>query len=212
MSADCTILVNTSSNDNPYSGSPSDFTEVDVDNDYLILSGGSSAVADGEPIPSETQLNQAGPLIQATAVTISKYFLADIDAVELKQIHNMGNLNKRYVMCLSFDDATASEPVLEIWDDEDLDTNNLYSLGEGVAADSWWKGIVTTDALPGADWTGLALSGNSDNHFLWLNNGSGSGALTGAKDLYCQLKVIIPANFQYSAVEEPVIAVKWTSN
>jgi len=33
------------------------------------------------------------------------------------------------------------------------------SLGEGTPSNSWFRGIVTTDALPGEDWVGSRLAG-----------------------------------------------------
>ena len=91
-----------------------------------------------------------------------------------------------------------------------MDTVDSYALGEGTPANSNVKGVLTTDALPGADWTGSALAGSSDGYFLYLNNEN--GALTGAKDLYCNLKVIVPANFSNAFAETPVFVVKYTTN
>jgi hypothetical protein len=188
-----------------------EFEEIDTDNDSLIFSAGSDSVKDQEPLPSQTQLNSAGILLTGIEQTVPHYFLADISAVLLKEIHNMGNKDKMYVFCFSFDAATASEPVLELWDDDTMDSIDLYSLGEGDSDDSWWKGIVTTDGTPpGADWVGSKLAGAADGHFLWLNREN--GALTVAKDLYCQLKVIVPANFTVASTEHPIFAVKYTSN
>ena len=209
MSANLIVRVNTSSNDQSYAGAPGYYVDINVDNDYLIFTNGSDSVKDGEALPSQSQLTQAGTIIDTVDIIVGKYILADISDSELKEIELAGNQNTRYVFCFSFDDETASEPILEIWDDEDLDTVALYSLGEGTPVDSWWKGVVTTDGLPGADWAGIALAGSMDNHFLWLNNEN--GALSGAKDLYCNLKVVVPANFAYSAVEQPILAVKYTS-
>ena len=211
MSTNLTIHVNTSEDDIAKSESGSEFVQVDVDNDYLVFSHGSDVVADGESIPGESDLNQAGEVVsEDDDVIVSKYFLADISGGILKEIHTAGNQNKRYVFCFAFDGATASEPVLEVWDDSTLDSVDLYSLGNGTPSDSWFKGIVTTDGLPGADWVGKSLAGSSDNHFLWLNNED--GALTVAKDLYCNLKIIIPQATEQSGLEQPVLCCKYTTN
>lgn len=208
--ADLTILVNTGTEDIEYGGSGAEFTEVDTDNDYLIFTNGSDVVADGEAIPSTTELNQAGVIIQSTEVIVPKYILADIGSSILREIHLAGNQNKRYVFCFSFDGTTSSEPTLEVWDDSNLNTIAGYSLGAGVADDSWFRGVVTTYGLPGADWTGIKLAGSADGYFLWLNNEN--GALSSAKDLYCNLKVVVPANASFSGAENPVIAIKFTTN
>ncbi|MBN1467723.1 MAG: hypothetical protein JW924_03275 [Fusobacteriaceae bacterium] len=209
-----TIAVNHDTQDLPYGSSAVDWLDIafngNLSADALIFSSGSDTVKDGEPIPSETDLNQAGTIIDEVDDTLVPYcFLADTDVGFLKQIMGYA-LNKRYVFCASFDGATASEPVLELWDDENHNSRNLISLGAGVADDSWWYGKVTTDGYPGADWVGTRLAGNVDGYFLWLNNQN--GALSGAKNLYWNLKLIIPGGIIQSGLEQPVIAIKFLSN
>ena len=47
-----------------------EFLEMDVDTDYLILlTNGSASVADGQPIPSTTQKNQAGIVLTGVEQT-----------------------------------------------------------------------------------------------------------------------------------------------
>lgn len=206
-----TIHINNDTQDEVIDASGVEWVEFSIGNDTIIFSNGSDTVKDGETIPSESDLNQAGVIVDPSAeVIVPKYFLADVSDVELKEIFLAGNQDKRYVFGFRFDGETASEPTLELWDDEDMDTVGLYSLGNGVPSDSWWKGVVTTDGLPGADWAGLALAGASATHFLELNNGN--GALSGAKDLYAQFKIIIPINPNQSGVAQPLIIVKFTSN
>lgn len=204
------IHVNCSTQDVPLGESAADWVEVSLSNDRLIFSAGSDVVKDGELIPSSQQLNSAAPLITDSDVEVAHFFLADLSAGILKEINNAGNQNKRYVFCAEFDDATASEPILEIWDNSDLNSIDNYCLGEGVPNDSFFRGKTTTDALPGVGWTGSRLAGSSDNYFLWLNNEN--GALELAKDLYWNLRITIPANFGYAAAENPVICIKWTEN
>ena len=206
-----TVYINNDTQDQPIDTSAVDWIEVSIANDTLIFSNGTVVIADEESIPSESELNQAGVVVSPSAeVIVPKYFLADVSAVKLKEIFLAGNQNKRYVFGFRFDGATASEPTLELWDDEDMDTADLYSLGAGIPSDSWWKGVVTTDGLPGADWAGLALAGDTVTNFLNLNNGN--GALSVAKDLYCNLKIVIPINPNQSGIEQPILVVKYTSN
>jgi hypothetical protein len=209
MPTNLDIHVNTGTPDLPLGNSGAEFTEIDVDNDIFIFSAGSDTVKDGEPIPSETQLNQAGVRITGSEITVSKYFLADNSVNLLKQIHNMGAGNYRYVLAFDFDDITASEPVLEIWDDSDLDSVDNVTLGEGTPSSSWWRGITTTSVLPGAGWTGSRLAGSSDGNFLWLNNEN--GALVGAGTLYCQLKLVLPSTQQDAGTANCVMAIKYAS-
>jgi len=210
MATALTIAVNHSTEDSPYNTSGVDWIDVNLDNDTLIFSAGSDVVKDGESIPGDSALNQAGSRInEGVAVIIDKYFLADVDVNLLKEVYNMGNQNKRYVLGFSFDDETTSEPVLEVWDDSTMLTVASVALGAGTPSNSWYKGVVTTDALPGADWAGSALAGASDGHFLQLNNGN--GALSVADVLYCNLKIIVPVTVTDSGAFTPVIVCKYTT-
>jgi hypothetical protein len=203
------IYLNCDTVDSPLGTSGIDWVAMDVDVDYLImLTNGSASVADGQPVPSTTQLNQAGLVLTGVEQTCSKYFLADDSANLLKQIHNMGSGNKRYVLAFDFDAETASEPVLECWDDTTMLTADDVVLGEGTPSSSWIAGIVTTDALPGVGWSGVRLAGDTAGHFLNLNNGN--GALSVADTLYAQLKVIVPAIEVDGGAENPILVVKWT--
>jgi len=205
------IYLNCDTQDQPLNTSGVDWVELDEINDNLIFSGGSSSVADGMPIPSESQLNQAGLLLIEPRIeqTIEKYFLANSDANLLRQIHNMGAGNKRYVFACDFSAETVSEPIFEIWDNEDLDSIDNTALGAGTPSSSWYRGICTTDALPGVGWTGSRLAGSSDGYFLFLN--SENGALSGADTLYLQLKIVIPSIQINSLLTTPVFAVKYAT-
>ena len=204
-----TIHINHSSEDSPLLTSGVDWVQVDSDNDSIIMSAGSDSVIDGGATPGETALNGAGVVLTGVETVFPFYFLNDISAVVLKEIFLMGEGNYRYVMAFAFDASTVSEPVLEAWDDSDLDTVASVILGEGTPAFSWLKGVVTTDGLPGVSWSGVPLAGSSDGNFLNLNDEA--GALSGAKTLYCQLKGVIPASQSDAGASTPVIVVKWTT-
>jgi len=204
------IYANTGTSDQELGTSGAEFTEFSVGNDTLIFSAGSNVVKDGEPIPSQSDLIQAGVILSGAEQIVPLYLLADLSDDELKEIHNMGNQDKRYVMAFDFDAATASEPVLELWDDSDLDTIDGVTLGAGVPSSSWWRGITTTDGLPGSNWVGSRLAGSGSGYFLELNDGN--GPLSGADTLYCQLKIVIPASAVNGGSAVPVFAVKYTSN
>lgn len=204
-----TIYVNTGSSDLEYGASGSEWVEVDPDLDSLIFSAGSDTVADGEVIPSSTQLNQAGTLLTGVETEIAHGFLADNDAGILKEIINFGSGNYRYIFAASFDAATSSEPTLELWDDDDMDSVDSVCLGGGTPASSWWRGITTTDALPGVGWTGSRLAGSGDGNFLYLNNEN--GALVGADVLYFQLCIKIPASQTAAGAEVPILCIKYAS-
>jgi len=203
------IYVNNGTSDLELNISGSSWVEIDTTNDEIIFTDGSDTVKDGEAIPSDTQLNSAAPILDSTEQTIAMYLLSDNSASALKEIHNMGAGNYRYVMAFEFTTATVSEPVLEAWDDTDLDSVDSVPLGSGTPSSSWFRGVTTTAALPGAAWTGSRLAGSSDGNFLWLNNES--GALSVADVLYCQLKLVIPATQQDAGSTNPVLAIKYAT-
>jgi len=204
------IYANCDTIDSPLGTSGLDWVMIDVDTDYLImLTNGSVSVADGQPIPSTTQLNQAGLVLTGVEQTCSKYFLADDSVNLLKQIHNMGAGNNRYVLAFDFDAETSSEPVLEAWDSISMDTIDDVVLGEGTPSSSWLVGVVTTDSLPGVGWSGSRLAGDTAGHFLNLNNGN--GALTGPATLYANLKVIVPSTEVDGGAEQPILVIKYTN-
>lgn len=204
------IFVNTGLSDQEYNTSGSEFTEFSVGNDALIFTAGSNVVKDGEPVPSQSDLIQAGVILSGAEQIVPLYLLQDISANELKEIHLMGNQDKRYIVAFNFLSATASEPVFELWDDSDLDTIDGVTLGAGTPSSSWWRGITTTDGLPGSNWTGSRLAGSGSGFFLELNDGN--GPLSGADTLYCQLKIVIPASATVGGSAVPVFVVKYTSN
>jgi len=204
-----TIHINHSSSDYPLNTSGVDWIEVDTDNDRLIISDGSATVADGQVSPGEAALNSAGLVITALEQTFDTYLLDDASVALLKEIYLMGAGNYRYVMAFDFDAATATEPVLEAWDDSDLDTTASVVLGAGTPANSWIKGVTTTAALPGASWSGDPLAGSTDGNYLELNNGSGE--LTVATTLYANLKVVLPISQTDGGASTPVLVVKWAT-
>jgi len=203
------IAINHDSQDLPYGSSGVDWVDVSVGNDSLIFTAGSDTVKDGEAIPSSFQLSTAGVVLTGSDITVPHYLLADVSDNQLKEVFNMGNGDKRYVLAFNFDGITTSEPVLEVWDNSSMDSVDNVCLGSGTPSTSWLRGITTTDALPGASWTGSRLAGSSDGHYLWLNNLA--GALTVAKTLYCNLYMVVSGLHTTGGAETPVICVKWTT-
>jgi hypothetical protein len=205
------LHINVSNVDDTRANAPSNFIEMSQSNDSIIMSNGSDVVADGEVIPTEGDLIAAMPLIDPdVAVPIAHYFLADDSADLLREIHLAGNQNRRYVFCVEFEEVTASEPVLQIWDDVSYASTDFYCLGAGTPNVSFFQGVVTTDTLPGTNWTGTRLAGASSNHFLFLNNQA--GPITEAKDVYFNLKETIPAAFANAVAEAPLFVIKYASN
>ena len=214
MPTNLTIHANTDdlSQDLPLGTSGVEFTQIDADNDFVIISNGTVGVVDdGEVVPGENELNQAGFILQGVEIISDKHFVADISDDELKEMRLMGNLDSQYVLAFDFDGPTASEPVLEVWDDSSLSSINNVSLGAGVPNNSWFRGIVTTNGSSGAPgWAGSRLAGASSGNFLFLNDQN--GPLVGADTLYANLKVVIPPTANTSGAETPVFVIKFTTN
>ena len=206
-----TLLINNKSTDTAVANIGTDWFSVDPDFDTLIFSQGGGSVSDGNVIPSESLLNRyAVQLDDTNPVVVPKYFLADFSANLLKEIRLAGNQNKRYVFAASFDGATATEPILECWDTNSMDTILSPALGAGIPSSSWYKAICTTLALPGVDWVGTSLAGDGVSNSLLLNNGS--GALSGAGILYFNFKIVIPGGYLTPALHTPIMSIVYATN
>lgn len=214
MATDVTLRINHSIIDTAYADQDSavnNFIDVDDVDDIFYFGEGSDVVADGEVLPSETDLNRAAALVSAiAAVEVGKYFLGDASDGLLKEIFLAGSGNYQYVFCCSFDGDTATEPQLEAWDDDDMDSILLQTLGLGTPANSWYKGICTTTNPPGATWTGTPLAGSGASNVVLLNDGN--GALSLATDLYFNFHIKIPAGSFTPAIANPVLAIVYTTN
>ena len=202
-----TIAINNTSTDQAYPTGT--WIALTIGTDYLIFTT-SSSLASGSAVPSSNSLSSAGVLLNGTTQVVPYYYLAH-PAVSpaTYAIPLMGSANKRYVMAFVFSGATTSEPVLQAWDNSGLSTTNANTLGAGTPNNSWIRAICTTTGLPGAGWTGVPLAGSSSGNYLNLNNGS--GALSGAANLYCQLQVIVPSSQTTSGAETPVLVCKYTT-
>ncbi len=211
MATTLTLRINNGDPDIAFGDTGATFIDVNLTTDYLIWTAGSDDVADGEDEPTENELNQAYSVITDTDFKVAHCLLYDYSALKLDEIEGMGE-NKRYVFGFSFDGATASEPQLEAWDNNNHNTVNKNVLGIETGEDSFIKAVCTTLSLPGADWAGDPISGSED--VLLLNNGN--GALdeldTGetSQELYANIKGVIPANYSTPAIETFVLTVRHT--
>jgi hypothetical protein len=205
-----TLRVNKSAVDSSYVAAPTNFETVET-GDVFIFSAGSTVVANGQPIPDQTELNKAATLLDPdNATVVAHYFLADLSANLLKEILLAGDDDNQYVFCASFDGATASEPQLEAWDDDNFTTYVLGCLGAGTPNNSWYKAVCTTTSTPGESWMGIPLAGSGVSNSVLLNDGN--GALSAAGDLYFNLHVKIPAAYTTPGQYVPVILITYTTN
>lgn len=213
MGTNLTFRINNGDPDIAYGDTGATFIDVNLTLDYLIWTKGSIAVADGQDEPSQDELNQAYPIIDTVDTKVPYCLLYDYSADKLEEVEGMGE-NKRYVFAFSFDGATASEPQLEAWDDSNHNSTDKHVLGVATGEDSFIKAVCTTLGLPGADWVGTPIAGATD--VLLLNPITGGGALdaleTGetSQELYANIKIVIPANYDTPAIETFVLTVRFT--
>ena len=212
------FYINVGDADIAYGESGADYLLVDLVNDYLIWTAGDDTVKDGMTSePTETQLTNASPIISETVpVQVAKCLLMDYSAESgepvLREVVGMGEDLKPYSFLFKFDGATATEPQLEAWDDDTMLTIENKVLGGADESpvenpeDSMLLGVCSTTDPVGEDW-GAPLAGDGETYVLPLNQGD--GALTVAKDLYANLKIIIPTNFAYPAIETFSLVIRY---
>lgn len=112
--------------------------------------------------------------------------------------------NTRYVFAIYFDGETASIPYLEAWDDDTHATAENSFLGDGTPANSTILAVATTNGAPGsATWAGTPLSGTDSRIAL------DTAALSGAKNLYFNIKQVIPSTFSPASDSDNVLSLRF---
>lgn len=210
MATAMSFLINYVDADVAYAVTPADYIELDLVNDYLIWTAGDSVVKDlMTHEPTSDELNNAASVISDSAdTTVALCLLMDYShdvggAYYTHKVIGMGE-NKQYVYCFSFDGATAMIPRLEAWDDDNHTKSDKHVLGAGTPANSFVKAVKTTDAPAGAGWAGTAIAGASN--YVELD----SAALTVAKALYANIKIVIPTAYATPVAETFVLTVRYT--
>lgn len=207
MATTMNFRVNYVNADHDYANYNSDYILVDFDYDYLIWSDSLADLMTHEPTAEE--LNAAATIIDEDVdITVAKCLLMDYshDVGGSYYTHLIKGMseNKRYVFGFCFNGATATIPRLEAWDDETHSTADKNVLGIGTPANSFVKAVKTTSALPGAGWSGTPIAGGSN--YLELDD----AVLTAAKDLYANIKIVIPAAYATPAAETFVLTCRYT--
>jgi len=216
MTVNLAVRINSGDPSIAYGETGADYVDLDLspNRDYLIWTGGSSDVADGQNEPTEEELNIASTIIQTTAVQVAHCLLYDYSAGLLKEVKGMGD-NERYVFCFSFDGETAIEPTLEAWDDSNHNTADKHVLGGETGYDSFVNAICTTSLSPGTDWigagSGTKIAGSTT---LGLNDGSPismTGIATGdTYNCYANIGILIPASYPTPGAETFVLTCRYT--
>jgi len=140
-----------------------------------------------------------------------KTFVDDDSASIFDQVPLAGTTNgeqsggdTRYVFAIYFDGATAGIPTLEAWDDNTHDTADDDFLGGGTPANSTLLAITTTNGSPGsATWAGTPLSGTDSSIEL------DTAALSAAKNLYFNIKQVIPSTFTPQSNSDIVLTLRF---
>jgi hypothetical protein len=210
MATTMDFLINYVNGDVAYGTTPADYIELDLTNDYLIWTAGDATVKNNmthEPTASE--LNAAATVISDIADTdIALCLLMDYShdvggAYYTHTVVGMG-INKQYVFCFNFDNATAMIPRLEAWDTSAHTTSAKNVLGAGTAVNSMVKAIKTTSAPPGALWAGTSIAGAAN--YIDLD----TAALTIAKALYANIKIVVPTAYATPAAETFCLTIRYT--
>jgi len=211
MATAMTFLINYVNANVAYVTTPADYILLDdLTNDYLIWSATLADLLTHEPTTDE--LNENATIISdSAATTIAKCLLMDYShygGYYTRLVKGMGE-NKQYVFAFRFNGITATEPKLEAWDTSAHTTYLKHVLGAGTPASSMLQAKCTTTSLPGTgDWTSIAGLSN----YIRLNDGTDLDPhpLSGAKDLYCNLKIKIPVAYATPAAETFVLTVRYT--
>ncbi len=193
-------LFNNTANDGENTGNAgggagansSNWVVVDLANDQLLFLD--SAQADGD-----SRTGTKHPVVIPTSGTQEspKTFIDDYSAGIFDQVTLAGTTagdqsggDTRYVFAIYFDGPTAGIPYLEAWDDDTHATAADDFLGGGTPANSTLLAISTTAAAPGsATWSGTPLAGVDSRISL------DAAALTGAKNLYFNIKQVLANTF-----------------
>lgn len=213
-----TWLANITANDGANTGNAtggagdlsSNWLVIDIANDKLYF-------LDAQQADGDDPAAALYPVIipDTGEIESPKTFIRDISAGILDQIPLAGTTNggqsggaTRYVFACYFDGPTAGVPYLETWDNNNHATAYSKFLGgNGVdtesPADSTLRAIATTNAAPAsATWAGTPLA--KDTSRISLD----SAALDAAKNLYFNIKQVIPATFSPEE-DSPVLSLRY---
>ena len=194
------LYLNKTSDDVSYASDPTKYVKFEDGADKLVF-------AISEPASmAEADLNSVQTVVSGVATEISNLYLWDDSESAFVHIPLASSGAYKYVFLLHMtgDDGTLTEPTLQIWDDSNHNSNSLICLGETVVANSFVHVIETRIAgTPDPNWNGTKISGSTG---LPLN---GDEALTEATDLYFNLYIKIPATVSRQEKENPVFCLRY---
>jgi hypothetical protein len=165
------------------------------DSNFLLLASGDYLVwRDSQQMGGDLLTGPSYPTVIPVSGSIegSKLFIMDVSEGTYRQVPLAGNSGSsgggdyRYVCCAWFGGATATIPFLEAYDDNTHSSWESKPLGDGVAANSSFRAICTTNAAPGsASWAGTPLAG------LYSRIELDTAALAATKYLYWNMRHVL---------------------
>lgn len=209
-----TFLFNNTTNDGANSGnaaggaggSSSNWVVIDLANDALLF-------LDAQQEDGDNRAGARYPVIIPAAGSLEapKTFVDDASEGVFDQVPLAGTTageqsggDTRYVFAVYFDGPTAGIPYLEAWNSSAHAAADDAFLGGGTPANSTLSAIATTGAVPGsATWTGTPLAGDASRIAL------DTAALESAKNLYFNIKQVIPAGFTPQADSAIVLSLRY---
>lgn len=209
-----TFLFNNTVNDGANSGNASGGAGANSSNWVVMdLVNDRISFLDSQQADGNSSSGTKYPVIIPAAGSIEapKTFVSDASEGILDQVPLAGTTaggqsggDKRYVFAIYFDGATAGIPYLEAWDDNTHATIVSPFLGTGTPANSTLRAIATTNSLPGsATWAGTPLAGTGSRIAL------DAAALTGAKNLYFNIKQVIASTMQPLSSSAIVLSLRY---
>lgn len=193
-------LFNNTANDGANTGNASGgagdassyWVVIDLANDTILFLDDQQSDGDPNNGTKYSVLIPDSGSIEAPKTFIDDYSESIFDQVPLAGTTNgeQSGGDTRYVFAIYFDGATAGIPTLEAWNDNTHAAADDDFLGGGTPANSTFLAITTTNGAPGsATWAGTPLSGTDSRIEL------DTAALSAAKNLYFNIKQVIPSTF-----------------
>lgn len=173
-------------------GASSNWVVIDLANDTILFLDDQQNDGDPNNGTKYSVLIPDSGSIEAPKTFIDDYSESIFDQAPLAGTTNgeQSGGDTRYVFAIYFDGATAGIPTLEAWNDNTHAAADDDFLGGGTPADSTLLAIATTNGAPGsATWAGTPLSGTDSRIEL------DTAALSAAKNLYFNIKQVIPSTF-----------------
>lgn len=187
-------------------GSSSNWVVIDLTNDSILFLDDQQTDGDSRTGTKYPVLIPDSGDLEAPKTFIDDYSESIFDQVPLAGTTAGGQSGgaTRYVFAIYFDGVTAGKPTLEAWNDNTHAAANGDFLGGGTPADSTLKAITTTGEAPAsATWAGTPLSGTDSRIEL------DTAALEAAKNLYFNLKQVIPSTFTAQQDSDIVLTLRF---